>query len=113
MRAVGSIAGNCWGLAHESQRENRANRILRRARKLRDRLGDSMSMDDAFPDKRTQYEPTDYVRLWPDGDIGHRTVSMLLMSARTVHASTPSRLQDTTEIKSNRSSLFRLGSRRI
>lgn len=53
----------CWGLAYESQRENRANRLLRRAQKLRDRLGGSLSMDDPFPEKPKGMHWSTYQRL--------------------------------------------------
>jgi hypothetical protein len=53
----------CYGLAYASQRESRGYRGLAKARKIRARLGGSMNMFDAFPERPKGMHWRTYLRL--------------------------------------------------
>jgi hypothetical protein len=54
----------CRGLAYNSQREIPEHRTLRRAQKIRSKLGGSPSMLDPFPEKPKGTHLRSYHRLW-------------------------------------------------
>lgn len=57
------LCRHCWGLAYESQREDRAYRLMRKAQKIRRRLGGSPALGDPFPDKPKGMHWNTYRRL--------------------------------------------------
>ena len=55
---------HCYDLRYESQHEDQKNRALRRAQKIRKRLGGSANMMEQFPEKPKGMHWWTCVRLW-------------------------------------------------
>ena len=58
------LCRQCYDLSYESQREGKANRALRRAQKITDRLGGSTNMMEPFPEKSKGMHHKTYIRLF-------------------------------------------------
>lgn len=62
------LCRHCLNLAYESQNESDANRIMRKAQKIRERLGGSGSMAEPFPPKPKGMHWKTYFRLKNQAD---------------------------------------------
>jgi hypothetical protein len=60
------LCRNRYDLRYESQREDKKNRALRRAQKIRQRLGGSANMMEPFPDKPKGMHHDTYMRLFKE-----------------------------------------------
>jgi hypothetical protein len=58
------LCRHCYDLRYESQNENEMYRALRRAQKIRDRLGGSANMMEPFPEKPKGMHHDTYMRLF-------------------------------------------------
>jgi hypothetical protein len=58
------LCRQCYDLRYESQREDKAGRALRRAQKVRQRLGGSANMTEPFPEKPKGMHHDTYMRLF-------------------------------------------------
>ena len=58
------LCRHCYDLRYESQHENKTHRALRRAQKIRVRLGGSANMMEPFPDKPKGMHHDTYMRLF-------------------------------------------------
>ena len=58
------LCRHCYDLSYESQREHKTHRALRRAQKIRQRLGGSANMMEAFPEKPKGMHHDTYMRMF-------------------------------------------------
>jgi hypothetical protein len=58
------LCRHCYGLSYQSQREDKMHRALRRAQKIRQRLGGTANMMEPFPDKPNGMHHDTYLRLF-------------------------------------------------
>ena len=58
------LCRHCYDLRYESQREDKGHRALRRAQKIRQRLGGSANMTKPFPEKPKGMHHDTYMRLF-------------------------------------------------
>jgi hypothetical protein len=66
------LCRHCYDLRYESQRKDKAGRALRRAQKIRQRLGGSANMMESFPDKPKGMHHDTYMKLFWEHDEAHR-----------------------------------------
>jgi hypothetical protein len=60
------LCRHCYDLRYDSQREDKKDRALRRAQKIRQRLGGSANMTQPFPEKPKGMHHDTYMRLYWD-----------------------------------------------
>lgn len=70
----------CWRLAYQSQREPGYARVHSQAQKIRQRLGGSLSLDEAFPDKPKGMHWRTYSRLRAKGEALEETADAMFVS---------------------------------
>ena len=58
------LCRHCCDLRHESQREDKVRRALRRAQKIRKRLGGGANMMEPFPEKPKGMHHDTYMRMF-------------------------------------------------
>jgi hypothetical protein len=58
------LCRRCYDLSYESQREDKKDRALRRAQKIRQRLGGSANMMEPFPEKPKGMHHDTYMRMF-------------------------------------------------
>jgi hypothetical protein len=58
------LCRHCYDLSYQSQRDNKVDRALHRAKKIREQLGGSASMMEPFPEKPKGMHWRTYERLW-------------------------------------------------
>jgi len=66
------LCRHCYDLRYESQREDKKDRALRRAHKIRTRLGGSANMMELFPERPKGMHLDTYMKLFWQHDEAHR-----------------------------------------
>jgi hypothetical protein len=66
------LCRHCYDLSYESQREDKKDRALRRAQRIRRRLGGSANMPEQFPERPKGMHHDTYMRLFWKHDAAHR-----------------------------------------
>jgi hypothetical protein len=75
------LCRHCYDLTYSSQQENRADRLMRKARKIRERMGGGASLIDPFPDKPKNMHWKTYWRLRERAEHANN-LSWLIMERR-------------------------------
>ena len=71
----------CYDLTYSSQQESKLDRLMRKARKIRERMGGSASLSDSFPDKPKNMHWKTYWRLRERSENAN-TLSCLIIGQR-------------------------------
>jgi hypothetical protein len=66
------LCRHCYDLRYESQREDKKDRALRRAQKIRVRLGGTANMLEPFPERLKGMHQSTYMRLFWGYDEAYR-----------------------------------------
>ncbi len=66
------LCRHCYDLRYQSQRKNKKDRALRRAQKIRQRLGGSANMLEPFPERPKGMHHDTYMKLFWKHDEAHR-----------------------------------------
>ena len=72
---------HCYSLTYSSQQESKADRLMRKARKIRERMGGVASLIDPFPDKPKNMHWKTYWRLRERSEHANN-LSFLIMAKR-------------------------------
>lgn len=75
------LCRHCYGLTYKSQQENKADRLMRKARKIREKMGGGPSLIPPFPNKPTNMHWKTYCRLREKAELANN-LSCLIMAKR-------------------------------